>query len=99
MTKGIKRKQKDTIIIILQALIPYRDQAEWFLEIIKTTDNKELEDKLIHTIHLYIKTIKSQKEIENIKKSATEIKNKYKYKEKKDKEDAEKLLNDFIDNI
>jgi hypothetical protein len=99
MSQGTIRKWKNALIIILQALIPYRDQAEWFLEIIKTTDNEELENKLINTIYQQVKTIKSTKDIENIKKNISEIHNKYEYKEEQDKKDAEKLLDDFIDNI
>ena len=99
MEEEAKRKQKDAIIIILQALIPYWELAEWFLEIIQTTDNEELENKLINMIQQQVKTIKSENKIEIVKKNITEIKNKYEYKEKQDKEDAENLLNDFIDNI
>jgi len=99
MQQKRNRKTKDALIIILQALVPYRDQAEWFLEIIKTTDNEELENKLINVIYQQVKTIKSNEEIEDIKKNISEIHNKYEYKEEQDKKDAEKLLDDFIDNI
>jgi hypothetical protein len=93
------RKEKDAIIIILKSLIPYRDQAEWFLEIIQNTNNEELENKLINIIYQKVKTIKSNKEIESIKKNILLIHNKYEYIEEKDKEDAERFLDDFIDNI
>lgn len=92
-------KKKDALIIILQTLIPYRDQAEWFLEIIKNTENEELENKLINVIYQQIKSIKSKKEIKNIKENIQEIHKKYEYKEEKDKEDAEKLLDNFFNNI
>ena len=91
--------QKDAIIIILQALKPYRDMAEWFLEIIQTTNNIELETNLINAIYQKVKSIKSKKEIKNIKKNISETHNKYNYKEKQDRKDAEKLLDDFINNI
>ncbi len=93
------RKEKDAIIIILKSLIPYRDQAEWFLEIIQNTNNEELENKLINIIYQKVKTIKSNKEIESIKKNILLIHNKYEYIEEKDKEDAERFLDYFIDNI
>ncbi len=93
------RKEKDAIIIILKSLIPYRDQAEWFLEIIQNTNNEELENKLINIIYQKVKTIKSNKEIESIKKNILLIHNKYEYIEEKDKEDAERFLDDLIDNI
>ncbi len=99
MPQQTPRRQKDWLIIILQSLIPYRDQAEWFLEIIQSTDNEELENKLISIIFQQVKTIKSDKEIENIKRSIRDIQNKYEYKEKEDKEDAEKLLDNFIDSM
>ena len=63
------KKWKDWLIIILQALVPYRDLAEWFLEIIKTTDNEEFENNLISIIYQQVKSIKSKDEIKNIKKN------------------------------
>ena len=94
-----KRPQKESLKIILTALIPYRNLAEWFLTIIKQTDDEELENQILSMISKWIKSINSKKDRLKIKKKIKEIQNKSDYENKKDKEEADKILNDFINDI
>ena len=94
-----KRPQKESLKAILTALIPYRNLAELFFTIIKETEDEELEKEILSIITKWVKSINSQQERTKIKKKIKEIQNKSEYENEKDKKEADKILNDFINNI
>lgn len=94
-----KRPQKESLKTILTALIPYRNLAEWFLTIINETDDKELENEILSMINKWVKSITSERDRAKIKNKINEIQKKNDFENQKDKEEADKILDDFISNI
>lgn len=84
---------------ILEAIIPYREPAKWFLLLIQEDGNDELKEKLYQEILQQIRNISSKTQQENIKKALKALKKKSNKTIKKDQDEAEKMLNDFINNI
>ena len=91
--------KKQALQRILEALIPYWDLAEWFLLLLKESKEESLYDEILNMVYKWVKSIKSIKERDKIRKKIIELHNKYDYEEKKDEEIAEKILNEFIDQI
>ena len=92
-------QKKGTLKKILEALVPYRELAQWFLLLIQEDGNDELKEKLYQEILQQIRNISSKTQQENIKKALKALKKKSNKTIKKDQDEAEKMLNDFIDNI
>ena len=92
-------EKKQALQNILEALIPYRDMAEWFLLILKEGWNNELKENLYENIIKEIRNINSNTQQENIKNALQKLKEKTEQTTKVDEEDAEKMLDDFINNI
>lgn len=91
--------KKESLKTILTALIPYWNLAEWFLTIVKETDDEELENQILSMIYKWIKSITSQKDRAKIKKKINEIQKKNDFENQKDQEEADKILDEFINNI
>lgn len=91
--------QKKSLETILIALIPYRNLAEWFLTIMKESEDEELENQILQMINKWIKSIKSEHDRMKIKKKIKELEKKNSYENEKDKKEAEFILNNFINNI
>lgn len=94
-----KEQKKELLINILKALDSYRDLAEWLLTIIQDVDDYNLIDNILIEIQNWIKSIKSKREREKIKKEIKQIYKENENKTKQDKKNAEKFLEDFINNI
>ena len=92
-------EKKQALQNILEALIPYRDMAKWFLLILQEGWNDELKENLYENIIEEIKNINSKTQQENIKNALQKLKEKSEQTTKADEEDAEKMLDDFINNI
>jgi len=92
-------EKKQALQNILEALIPYWDMAEWFLLILQEEWNDELKEKLYQNIIKEIRNINSKTQQENIKNALQKLKEKTEQTTKADEEDAEKMLDDFINNI
>jgi predicted component of type VI protein secretion system len=92
-------EKKQALQKILEALIPYWDMAEWFLLILKEEWNDELKEKLYQNIIKEIRNINSKTQQENIKNALQKLKEKTEQTTRADEEDAEKMLDDFINNI
>ena len=92
-------EKKQALQKILESLIPYRDMAEWFLLILQEGWNDELKENLYENIIEEIKNINSKTQQENIKNALQKLKEKSEQTTKADEEDAEKMLDDFINNI
>lgn len=92
-------QKKQALQNILEALIPYWDMAEWFLLILQEEWNNELKENLYENIIEEIKNINSETQQENIKNALQKLKEKSEQTTKADEEDAEKMLDDFINNI
>lgn len=92
-------QKKQLLINILEAINPYRDLAEWLLILIKSIDEEFIIDSLLSRIQTWIKVIKSTREREKIKNEIKEVYVKNNTKIQQDKNNAEKVLEDFINNI
>ena len=92
-------QKKQLLINILEAINPYRDLAEWLLILIQSIDEEFIIDGLLNRIQTWIKVIKSTREREKIKNEIKEVYIKNNSKEQQDKNNAEKVLEDFINNI
>ena len=94
-----KKQKKELLINILKAIDSHRDLAEWLLIIIQEIDDEFIIDNILLWIQNWIKSIKSKREKEKIKKEIKQIYKKNDDKIKQDKESADKFLEDFINNI
>lgn len=92
-------KKQQTLKKILEALIPYRDMAEWFLLILQEEWNDELKENLYKIIIEEIRNINSKTQQENIKNTLQKLKKESEQTTRADEEDAENMLDDFISNI
>lgn len=90
---------KQLLINILNTINPYRDLAEWFLTIVQNTDDDNLIKYLLIEIQNWIKSIKSKRSKDEIKRKIKKISDENNKKNKKDKEEADKILEDFIKSI
>ena len=95
--KIMETTKKETLIKVLESLVPYWSMAEWFLTIVKNNEDNRLNDALYEMITKEIKEIKvinDKAKINNIKEKLKKI------KEKEGKETKEyKYLEDLIDNL
>lgn len=92
-------QKKQILQKILESLVPYWDLAEWFLLLLQEEWNEELEKNLYQTILKEIKNINSEAKQQNIKNALQKLKEKSNTIIKIDEEEADKMLNDFINNI
>lgn len=92
-------KKKEILQKILEALIPYRDMAECFLFLVNEEWNEQLKEDLYQEILKQIRNINSKAQQENIKNALQKLKEKAESLTKKEEDDAEKILNEFIDNL
>lgn len=90
---------KSSIKTILTALVPYRNLAEAFLTILEETNDEEFENQILLSINQWIKKIKSNRDRAKIKNKIKELQKKSNYENKKDKEEADQILSDFINNM
>lgn len=88
-------QKKQALQKTLEALIPYRDMAEWFLWTLQETENEELSEALYDTISMDIKSIKDEKKRKIVKNALEKIKQ----HEKIENRETEQYLEDLIDNI
>lgn len=93
-----KEQKKELLISILNVINSHRDLAEWLLIIIQEIDDEFIIDNILLWIQNWVKSIKSKREKEKIKKEIKQIYKKNDNKTKQDKENAEKFLEDFINN-
>ena len=73
--------------------------AEWFLLVLQEEWNEELKENLYQHIIKGIKSINSKTQQENIKNALQKLKEKSELVMKSDEDDAEKMLDDFINNL
>jgi uncharacterized protein (UPF0305 family) len=92
-------KKRQALQKILEALIPHREMAKWFLLLLQEWWNEKLIEQLYKNIINEIKQIKSKSQQKKIKKALKNLKEKSDRTTKEDEEWAEQLLNNFIDNI
>jgi predicted component of type VI protein secretion system len=95
----MSESKKQALQKILEALIPYREMAEWFLLILKEEWNDELKEKLYQNIIKEIRNINSKTQQGNIKNALQKLKEKTEQTTKADEDEAEKMLDDFINEI
>lgn len=95
----MSESKKQALQEILEALIPYREMAEWFLLILQEEWNDELKEKLYQNIIKEIRNINSKTQQGNIKNALQKLKEKTEQTTKADEDEAEKMLDDFINEI
>ena len=95
----MSQAKKQSLQRILEALIPYWDLAEWFLLLLNEEWNDELIEKLYQEILSEIRKINSEDQQEKIKTALQRLREGSDATTKSDEQDAEQMLNDFIDNI
>ena len=84
---------------ILNELIPYWEPAQGFLLLLNEEWNDELKENLYEEIITQIKSISSKNQQEQIKSALQKLKERSESTVTADQEDAEKMLDDFINNI
>lgn len=72
----MKTTKKETLLKVLESLIPYWAQAEWFLMIVKNNEDDSLNDAIYDMITNEIKGIKDKSKMENIKDTLKKIREK-----------------------
>lgn len=95
----MSKQKKQALEKILEALIPYWDLAEWFLLILNKGNNDELIEKLYQEILKEIRNIDSESQQKQIKTALQKLKEKSEQVCKEDENEAEIMLEDFINNI
>ena len=68
--------KKETLLKVLENLVPYWAQAEWFLMIVKNNEDNSLNDAIYDMITKEIKGIKDKSKMENIKDTLKKIRGK-----------------------
>lgn len=84
---------------ILNELVPYWEPAQGFLLLLNEQWNDELKEHLYEQIIMQIKNITSKNQQEQIKSALQKLKEKSESSIKADEEYAEKMLDDFINDI
>ena len=84
---------------ILNELVPYWEPAQGFLLLLDEEWNDELKENVYREILIQIKNVKSTNQQEQIKTALEKLKEKSESSIKADEEDAEKMLDEFINNI
>jgi len=92
-------QKKQVLKKVLQVLIPYWEMAEWFLLLVTEEWNDEIGEKLYQEILKEIKNINSGAQQEKIKSALEKLKQKSDETTKADENEAEQILDDFINNI
>lgn len=72
----MKTTKKETLVKVLESLVPYWSQAEWFLMIVKNDEDDSLNDAIYDMITNEIKGIKDKSKMENIKDTLKKIREK-----------------------
>lgn len=91
--------KREALIMILSKLVPYWDMAEWFLLIVKEEWNDDLVNLIYGDILKKIRNITSINQRTEMKNVLELIKEKSAISMRKDEQDAENILNDFINNL
>jgi len=68
--------KKETLLKVLESLVPYWAQAEWFLMIVKNDEDDSLNDAIYDMITNEIKGIKDKSKMGNIKDTLKKIREK-----------------------
>ncbi len=72
----MKTTKKETLVKVLESLVPYWAQAEWFLMIVKNDEDDSLNDAIYDMITNEIKGIKDKSKMGNIKDTLKKIREK-----------------------
>ena len=91
--------KREALIMILSKLVPYWYMAEWFLFIVKEEWNDDLVNLIYGDILKKIRNITSINQRTEMKNVLELIKEKSAISMRKDEQDAENILNDFINNL
>ena len=72
----MEKTKKETLLKVLESLVPYWAQAEWFLIIVKNDEDDSLNDAIYDMITKEIKGIKDKSKMGNIKDTLKKIREK-----------------------
>ena len=97
----IKRmsEKKKILIKILKQLEWHRNLAQWFLVIVKKTENEKIVDDLLKTIEIWMKSIKNKRIRTKLVKRVKELQKKWDTDQEKNNNEANNMLEKFINNI
>ena len=91
--------KKQLLIEILKQLKWHRDLAIWFLIIVEKTEDEKLIDELFKIIQKWIKSIKDNRIRTKLINRVKELQKKWDLDQENNSEEAEDLLDDFINDI
>ena len=92
-------KKKELILRVLEKLEWYWDMAPWFLVIVEKTWDEKIIDELLKLIQIGIKSIKDKRVRTKIANRIKELQKEWDLTQEIEKEEAEKMLDEFISNI
>ena len=84
---------------MLKKLEWYWDMAPWFLVIVEKTWDEKIIDELLKLIQIGIKSIKDKRVRTKITNRIKELQKEWDLTQEIEKEEAEKMLDEFISNI
>lgn len=92
-------QKKELILRVLEKLEWYWDMAPWFLVIVEKTWDEKIIDELLKLIQIGIKSIKDKRVRTKIANRIKELQKEWDLTQEIEKEEAEKMLDEFISNI
>lgn len=92
-------QKKQLLIEILKQLEWHWDMAPWFLVIVEKAWDERLIDDLLKLIQTWIKSIKDKRIKNKLINRVKELQKKWDLDHEKSSEEADDLLNDFLNNI
>ena len=92
-------QKKELILRVLEKLEWYWDMAPWFLAIVERTSDEKIVEDLLKLIRTGIKTIKNKRIKEKLVSRVKELQRKWDLEQEQNWEEADNLLEDFINNI
>jgi len=92
-------QKKQLLIDVLKKLEWHRDLAPWFLVIVEKFENEKIIDDLLKLIQTWIKSIKDKRIRTKLVNRVKELQKKWDFDKEKSGDEADNLLDDFINNI
>ena len=92
-------QKKQLLISVLKQLEWHRDLAPWFLVIAEKSENEKIIDDLLKLIQTWIKSIKDKRIRTKLVNRVKELQMKWDLDQERNREEADGLLDDFINNI
>jgi len=92
-------QKKQLLYNILKQFVWYRDMAPWFLVVLEKAWSEKLIDDLLNIIQKWVKSIKNNRIRIKLIERVKELQKKWDLDKAKDSENADNILNEFINNL